>query len=66
MSELPLYKRHLKRPDSGLGFQVQYLKAFQVVPSSLGSGLVRSAASRSFPPARFIPSHQSYMKCVSI
>ena len=27
------------RPDSGLGFQVKVRKTFQVVPSSLGSGL---------------------------
>ena len=27
------------RPDSGLGFHVKVLKIFQVVPSSLGSGL---------------------------
>ena len=27
------------RPDSGLGFQVKVLKPFQVVASSLGSGL---------------------------
>ena len=25
------------RPDSGLGFQVEVLRTFQVVPSSLGS-----------------------------
>ena len=28
----------LSRPDSGLGFQVDALDTFQVVPSSLGSG----------------------------
>jgi len=30
------------RPDSGLGFQVKVLKAFQVVTSSLGSGISKS------------------------
>jgi len=30
------------RPDSGLGFQAKVLENFQVVPSSLGSGLPRT------------------------
>ena len=44
MSEVSLYRSRantahirLPRPDSGLGFQVKFLKTFQVVPSSLGS-----------------------------
>jgi len=35
----------LSRPDSGLGFEVKVLKPFQVVPSSLGSGLLRAKVS---------------------
>jgi len=31
------------RPDSGLGFQVKVLKTFQVVPSSLESGVITLA-----------------------
>jgi len=50
MGEAPLYSplrtrcranmAHVtqSRPDSGLGFQAQVLKTFQVVPSSLDSG----------------------------
>ena len=35
------------RPDSGLGFQVEVLKIFQVVPSSLESSACVSALPRS-------------------
>ena len=44
MSEVPLRCRvnmaHIRqsRPDSGLGFQVEVLKTFKIVSSSLGSG----------------------------
>ena len=34
-------------PDSGLSFKVKVLKTFQVVPSSLGSGIVNSATMYS-------------------
>jgi len=32
-------------PDAGLGFQVKVVKAFQVAPSSLGSGPAMSAGA---------------------
>jgi len=35
------------RPDYGLGFQVKFLKTFQVFPSSLGNGLQRGWDKKS-------------------
>ena len=51
---------HLRqsRPESGLGFQVNVLKTFQAVPSSLGSSFPRTVAvvsGISLPPPLSLP-----------
>ena len=45
--------RRQSRPDPGLGFQVQVLETFQVVPSSLGSGLCTAPRTLQPPPGPF-------------
>ena len=50
------------RPDSGLGFRVNFLKTFQDVPSSLGSGTTNR--SRSSDVQTLIVARGSKPDCV--